>query len=66
MEEQGLRFRKSSRSEDVGHCVEVALTGAGAAVRDSKNAGGPVLRFGGAVLPTLVGKIRTGSLDLPR
>lgn len=38
--------RKSSFSDNPsGNCVEVALTGTGAAVRDSKNAGGPTLRF---------------------
>lgn len=66
MEKQGLRFRKSSRSEQSGHCVEIALSGGGAAVRDSKNATGPMLQFSGAVLLPLVGKVRTGSLDLPR
>nr|WP_083466743.1 DUF397 domain-containing protein [Kibdelosporangium sp. MJ126-NF4] len=36
-------WRKSSRSADVGQCVELARTEAGFGVRDSKNATGPVL-----------------------
>ena len=35
-------WRKSSHS-DQSDCVEVALVGTGAALRDSKNADGPVL-----------------------
>lgn len=39
-------WRKSSRSADTGHCVEVAAGLPGVvAVRDSKNPGGPVLTF---------------------
>jgi hypothetical protein len=39
-------WRKSSFSDHPNSsCVEVALTGTGAAVRDSKNAAGPTLRF---------------------
>ncbi|RZS31379.1 uncharacterized protein DUF397 [Herbihabitans rhizosphaerae] len=38
-------WRKSSRSNDGGdgNCVELAYTGPTAAVRDSKNTGGPRL-----------------------
>jgi hypothetical protein len=61
---QGLRFKKSSRSEQNGHCVEIALFGRGAAVRDSKNATGPMLQFGDAVLAPLVGKVKAGSLNI--
>jgi Domain of unknown function (DUF397) len=40
-------WRKSSYSQDVNSdCVEVAFGRTGAAVRDSKNTGGPVLRVG--------------------
>lgn len=40
-------WRKSSRSNGTGgdQCVEVARTGAGVAVRDSKQPAGPVLVF---------------------
>ncbi|WP_285744097.1 DUF397 domain-containing protein [Lentzea sp. NBRC 105346] len=44
---ESLNWRKSSRSSAAGpDCVEVALVGEGAAVRDSKNACGDRLRFG--------------------
>lgn len=65
MTDQGLRFKKSSRSEANGHCVELALTAAGAAVRDSKNTDGPVLRFQGVVLRPLFRRIKAGSQALP-
>jgi hypothetical protein len=42
-----IAWRKSSFSGGGGSdCVEVALAPAGVAVRDSKNASGPTLRFG--------------------
>jgi hypothetical protein len=41
------KWRKSSYSQSpTSDCVEVALGQVGAAVRDSKNSSGPVLRFG--------------------
>jgi hypothetical protein len=50
-----LRWRKSSFSGGEGggndNCVEVAFSGAMAALRDSKNAAGPIL-----VLPTAAWK----------
>lgn len=39
-----LAWRKSSRSPNgTGQCVEVASTGSGIAIRDSKDQAGPVL-----------------------
>jgi len=39
-------WQKSTRSMGAGNCVEVArFPGGDVAVRDSKDAGGPVLRF---------------------
>ncbi|GDY32819.1 DUF397 domain-containing protein [Gandjariella thermophila] len=40
------KWRKSSRSNNGGNCVEVAFGGTEVAVRDSKNPGGAVLIFG--------------------
>ena len=41
-----VRWVKSSRSFYHSNCVEVAsLPGGGVGVRDSKDAGGPILRF---------------------
>ena len=43
----GRRWRKSSRSGgESGNCVEVDHASSYFAVRDSKNAHGPTLRFG--------------------
>ena len=48
------RWRKSSRSADANVCVEVAFAGQGAALRDSKQADGPVLTVPAASLAGLV------------
>jgi hypothetical protein len=50
-------WRKSGRSTSNGACVEVARSGA---VRDSKNAAGPVLR---ADLDALLRVIKNGAFD---
>jgi len=42
-----VQWRKSSYSGNSGNCVEVAMLDNGVAVRDSKNAHGPVLLFPG-------------------
>jgi hypothetical protein len=60
----GARWRKSSYSGGTGggndNCVEVALGGQVAAIRDSKNAAGPVLAVSatswGALLRGVAGK----------
>ncbi|HUQ55445.1 DUF397 domain-containing protein [Lentzea sp.] len=59
---ESLRWRKSSRSSASGpDCVEIALVGPGAAVRDSKNAEGARLRFGDGGWETFLAAAKTGS-----
>jgi hypothetical protein len=59
---QELVFRKSSRSNDQGLCVEVATpTGHGSFVRDSKDYGqGPTLAFGREAWAAFVRNVPTG------
>jgi uncharacterized protein DUF397 len=40
-----VAWRKSSYSSDTSNCVEIAFAGPAVGVRDSKNAGGPLLAF---------------------
>jgi hypothetical protein len=54
-----LEWKKSSYSGSDGNCVEVAkLAGDGRAVRDSKDAEGPSLRFGSGPWHEFVGRIK--------
>ncbi len=48
-----MSWRKSSLTSE-NDCVEMAWPAAGGAVRDSKNAAGPVLRFGEQGLAHLI------------
>jgi hypothetical protein len=60
---ENLRYEKSTFSIQ-GACVEVAPTGDGVAVRDSKGVGeGPVLRFNRAEWVAFVQGIRAGQFD---
>jgi hypothetical protein len=52
------RWRKSSKSDSGGSCVELAHTLG--AVRDSKNSGGPVLSV---PVPALLARVKVGRLD---
>jgi len=54
----GARWRKSSRSSASNTCVEVALAGPAAALRDSKNADGPVLTFPATALTSLLTTVK--------
>jgi hypothetical protein len=55
-------FRKSSYSGQGANCVEVMALPHSAAVRDSKDSGGPVLRFTVAEWRAFIGAIKDGSL----
>lgn len=57
----GAEWRTSSYSGANGDCVEVATTLAGeVAVRDSKDRGGPALRFSAAAWRAFVAGVREG------
>jgi hypothetical protein len=53
-------WRKSSRSNGTGACVEVALSADAFRVRDSKNASGPVLRFTGRAMEAFLARAKRG------
>jgi hypothetical protein len=57
-------WRKSTRSTQSGECVEVATVPGVVAVRDSKNPAGGVLAFDRSDFADLVGRVRSGALDL--
>ncbi len=61
-----LDWRKSSHSGSAdSECVEVATAPAGTvAVRDSKNPGGPTLRFTRSEWGALVAAVKSGGLGL--
>lgn len=54
---------KSSRSESVGDCVEVAEIDGGVAVRDSKDPDGPVLWFTRREWAAFVAGVLAGEFD---
>jgi hypothetical protein len=57
-------WRKSSRSAAAGHCVEIAVEPQAIAVRDSKDATGPVLRFATEDWAGFLAGVRAGEFDL--
>ena len=52
------RWRKSSQSSESNTCVEVALAGPTAALRDSKHTDGPVLAIPTTALTSLLTAVR--------
>lgn len=57
------RWRKSTRSTTETACVEVAQDTELAAIRDSKDASGPVLTFAPGALAAFLAQVRTGRFD---
>ncbi len=54
---------KSSYSVNEGQCVEIATLDNGTAIRDSKDPGGPVLRFTSAQWRAFLGAVKAGKHD---
>jgi hypothetical protein len=60
----GAVWRKSSRSNGQGQCVEVARLNQAMAVRDSKDPAGPVLTFTSGEWAAFIAGAKDGEFDL--
>ncbi len=56
-------WRKSSYTNELGACVEVAGLDDGRAVRDSKDPSGPTLSVGAAQWSAFTAGVRAGEFD---
>ena len=58
------RWRKASYSNSFSNCVEIAGVPGGAAVRDSKDQAGPVLRYSAAAWDRFLTRVKDGAFDV--
>lgn len=61
-----MEWRKSSKSNSEGNCVEFRRLDEAVQIRDSKNPAGPVLAFTPGEWSAFVGGVRDGQFDLYR
>ena len=62
-EDNGLTWRKASRSNAGNDCVEIARTRVGYLIRDSKNPVGPRLPLGNRTWTALLDDIKNGKYE---